>query len=329
MEGRREMTPTFSKPLVIARLNVGDTIRLLDRTTVKIITLTDDYRRTKISTNKTATVRDVATGQEREVTLYGNQRYARMIEEDLPMSDVIVTSESTETKSFEQQLHDALAQAEAKHKAEVEQTQQAQEQEQTAHIARVKPFVDWLGLPGELTFGVEVPIVTYQGINFGIRSSFDNIKNRVYIKLTLIKPAPEVVKVDGFEWDWQSCWHEINHGWQAADQDTRATLLAEIAEYIPRIHAAYDRNMEKFEAWKTRVGANTPVKTNHTILFWHDGSGKDDELLCRKIDEGYRIVSMSAYGDEDHSAAFILMSKHPMPIVRRRVETISDFELPA
>lgn len=72
-----EPQPDPVKPVsvVVARLNIGDTIIIQGRR-VTITALTDDYQRNTIAAFKTATVTDV-DGVEREVKLYANQRYQR------------------------------------------------------------------------------------------------------------------------------------------------------------------------------------------------------------------------------------------------------------
>lgn len=69
--------PKLSKPVVVSRLVVGDVIALPHQR-LEILSLTADYQRNTIAAFKTATVRDVATGEQSEIRLFGNMRYSRM-----------------------------------------------------------------------------------------------------------------------------------------------------------------------------------------------------------------------------------------------------------
>lgn len=67
-------TMKLSRPHVTSNLRVGDVVRLTSGD-IEIISLPDSYQRNTIATFKEATVKDVATGEERKYKFYGSSRY--------------------------------------------------------------------------------------------------------------------------------------------------------------------------------------------------------------------------------------------------------------
>jgi hypothetical protein len=321
---------TRTEKLVVAsKIQAGRTYRkqTFDSTPFTVLVIADGYQvdegASKLTNHRKAIVVD-ANGFYFMQPIYGNHRFIEIQseQEQETMSDATITTESTETKSFEQQMQDALAQIEALRKASDEKRQQETEVKRAERIAKAKVFTDWLGIPGELQFDVErdAAYLVYQNVSFLISASVD--RESVFVRFSMFRDLPTD---EGFSSNWQWMRHQVDYGWMKQNDETRSSILVEIAEFLPAINAQYDAEVKRYDEWKQRIDSpKSAVVSNHTILFFHNGSGGNDAALCKKMDEGYRIVSMSAYGDENASGAYILLSKLEHPVVRQRVLDISD-----